>query len=189
LKPAFATFLLVGPTSITVRKSLSVRRESKMNMMKFISRMWYYFRLGYSNYLSFPLGVGETIVVFYVLLITRIPILIKVFPTFLTFMFLFIFCGTPISVVIGWLYLKRTVLYSSENDITVESNQYNYKAVPGKEQECLYPMMLEQLRLLTKLAGDKLTPAEANAIAELQDKSEMLIAGGYIGKPRRTLNF
>jgi hypothetical protein len=151
--------------------------------------MWYYFRLGYSNYLSFPLGVGETIVVFYVLLITRIPILIKVFPTFLTFMFLFIICGTPISVVIGWLYLKRTVLYSSETDISVESNPYNYKLTPGYQVEVLFPMMLEQLRLLRKVAADKLTPTETGRLDELEKTTEKLLAGGYVGNPRRTLNF
>lgn len=151
--------------------------------------MWYYFRLGYSNYLSFPLGVGETIVVFYVLLITRIPVLIKVFPTFLIFTFLFTICGTPISIAIGWLYLKRTMLYSSETDITVESNPYNYKLAPGWQMEVWLPMMLEQLKLLRKVASDKLTPAEKLRLDELEEKSEKLLAGGYVGKPKRTVNF
>ncbi len=160
-----------------------------MNLIRFISRMWYYFRLGYQNYLSFPLGVGETIVVFYVLLITRIPILIKVFPTFLIFTFLFIICGTPISVVIGWLYLKRTMLYSSETDIGVESNPYNYKTTPGWQEEVFFPMLLEQLRLLRKVAGDKLTPTETDRLDELEKKMETLLAGGYVGNPRRAVNF
>ena len=158
-----------------------------MNLMRLISRLWYYFRLGYSNYLSFPLGVGETIVVFYVLLITRIPVLIKVFPTFLIFMFLFIICGTPISVLIGWLYLKRTVLYSSETDINVEANPYSYKLAPGYQVEVMFPMMLEQLRLLRKVAADKLTPTETDCLDELEKKTETLLAGGYVGNPKRRL--
>ena len=161
----------------------------KISLYRFITRTWYYFRLGYSNYLSFPLGVGETIVVFYVLLITRIPVLLKVFPTFLTFMFLFIICGTPISVAIGWLYMKRTLLYSSEADITAESNPYSFKLTPGYQTEVMFPMMLEQLRLLRRVAEDKLTPAEMNRLDELEKKTEILLAGGYVGTPKRVLNF
>ncbi|HUK50627.1 MAG TPA: hypothetical protein VLV18_06280 [Terriglobales bacterium] len=161
----------------------------KINSCRLITRIWYYFRLGYSNYLSFPLGVGETVVVFYVLLITRIPLLLKVFPTFLTFMFLFIICGTPISVTIGWLYMKRTLLYSSEADINIESNPYSFKLTPGYQTEVMFPMMLEQLRLLRRVAADKLTRTEMNRLDELEKKTEVLLAGGYVGNPKRVRNF
>jgi hypothetical protein len=83
--------------------------------------------------------------------------------------------------------MKRTTLYSSEADINVESNPYSYKLAPGYQVEVMFPMMLEQLRLLRKVAADKLTPTETDCLDELEKKTETLLAGGYVGNPKRRL--
>jgi hypothetical protein len=99
--------------------------------------------------------------------------------------------GVPLAVVVGWTHLKRSKLFSSELDISVEANPYNYKLPPGWMKEAWVPVMLAQLGLLRKLSekGGLLTDSEKREIAELEGKMETLMKGGYVGSPRRELNF
>ena len=53
------------------------------------------------------------------------------------------------------------------------------------------PVMLVQLRLLRKISEDKgvLTDAERAEMDELERKIRTLLEGGYLGSPKRELNF
>jgi len=139
---------------------------------KLTFRAWYYFRLGYSTYLTFILGYASTLVTVYYLAIRNIPSLLDIF---------------PLSVGIGWIHLKRSRLFSSEVDIGVESNPYNYKLQPGKDTEISTPFLLISIRILKKLADTNglLTSPEKAEITQLEDRLLTLLGGGYIGTPRR----
>jgi hypothetical protein len=159
--------------------------------LRLVYRAWYYFRLGYSTYLTFLLGYFSTLVTVYYLAVRNMPPLLDLFPHFLEFAVLATVVGAPLAVVIGWIHLKRSRLFSSEQDIGVEANPYIYKLQPGWMKEAWTPVMLTQLRLLSKLSerSGLLTDPERKAIADLEGKMLTLMSGGYVGSPRRQLSF
>jgi hypothetical protein len=158
---------------------------------RWIYRAWYYFRQGYSTYLTFLLGYVSTLVTVYYLAVRNMPPLLDLFPHFASFAVLATVVGVPLAVVIGWVHMKRSRLFSSEQDITVESNPYQYKLAPGYLKEVWFPVMLMQLRLLGKIAENKgfLTDSERAEMDELEKKMRTLLTGGYVGAPKRELNF
>jgi hypothetical protein len=163
----------------------------KTGPVKLLSRFWYYFRVGYGTYLTFVLGYGSTLVTVYYLAIKNVPDLLAIFPKFLPFAGLATIVGAPLSVAIGWIHLKRSKLYSSELDISTEANPYNYKITPGINTEVLYPAYVEILHVLRKLAETNmlLNESELEHIEALEKKFDLLLKGGSVGRPRRTLNF
>ncbi|MGA3109001.1 MAG: hypothetical protein ABSD99_06025 [Candidatus Bathyarchaeia archaeon] len=154
-------------------------------------RSWYYFRLGYATYLTFILGYVSTLITVYYLAIKNIPSLLDIFPKFVPFAVLATVIGVPFSVAVGWIHLKRSHLFSSETDISVEANPYNYKMMPGKEAVLSTPMMLIQLRILRRLAETNglLKGREKEEIEGLENMLLTLLKGGYVGEPRRNANF
>ena len=155
----------------------------------FVARAWYYFRMGYSTYLTFLLGYVSTLVTVYYLAIKNIPDLLVVFPHFVPFAVLGTALGVPLSVVIGWLHLKRTPAYASEADISAEANPYYYKLYPGYTREAFAPLYLELLVQLKKLASAQglLSSEEKARIEALENKMQVLIDGGFVGTPRRKM--
>ena len=155
-----------------------------------LSRAWFYFRLGYATYLTFLLGYVSTLITVYYLAIKNIPDLLNVFPRFVPFAVLATVIGAPLSVAIGWFHLKRSTLYSSEADITIESNPWNYKLPPGYAKEAFYPLLLAELKLLRKLAQKEsvISNSEMNELNVLEEKLQTLVDGGYVGTPRRKMN-
>jgi len=153
----------------------------------YLTRFWYYFRVGYATYLTFVLGYVSTLITVYYLAIKNLPDLLNIFPHFVPFAILATIVGAPLSVAIGWLHLKRSHAYSSEADITVESNPYSYKLVPGKEAEAFAPSYLELLTLLRKLleAQNLLSEADDMRVKALEAKLHSLINGSDVGNPRR----
>jgi len=158
-----------------------------LDIIRLVTRSWYYFRMGYSTYLTFLLGYVSTFVTVYYLAIKDMPMLLSIFPHFLTFVLFGTIVGVPLSVLIGWLHLKRTPAYTAEADIGVEANPYNYKLPPGFWREALAPTFLELLRQNHRiLATNKILSSEdEQKISELERKLMTLISGGYVGSPRR----
>jgi len=152
-----------------------------------VTRFWYYFRIGYSTYLTFLLGYISTLITVYYLAIKNLPYLLSIFPKFEVFSVLATVIGAPASVIIGWLHLKRTQAYTAEADITIESNPYSYKAVPGKEADAFVPSYLELLRLVTKLLDSQnlLSKEDAVRVKAVEDKLQSLIEGKMVGTPKR----
>ena len=158
-------------------------------MVKYITRFWYYFRIGYATYLTFLLGYVSTLITVYYLAIKSLPYLLDIFPHFETFSLLATVIGAPASVIIGWLHLKRSQAYNAEADISVESSPYTYKLSPGVLQEAFAPLYFEllvQVRKLTEAQG-LLSDTERARIEDIEKKMQTLIDGGYVGKPRRKI--
>ncbi|MGA2461309.1 MAG: hypothetical protein ABSF82_07810 [Candidatus Bathyarchaeia archaeon] len=159
-----------------------------MSVLRLVSRAWYYFRLGYSTYLTFILGYLSTLVTVYYLAVKNIPQLLDIFPKFLPFAFLATVIGAPLSVAIGWVHLKRSALFTSEADIAVEANPYIYKLPEsGIARDVQTPSELLRLRLLKKLAevNGLLSDAEKAEIGAVEQKYQTLLEGKYVGVPRR----
>jgi len=153
-----------------------------------VARLWYYFRLGYSTYLTFLLGYISTLITVYYLAIKNIPELLNIFPKFVPFAGLSTVIGVPLSIIIGWVHLKRSAAFSAETDIGIEANPYYYKLIPGKEEVYapLYLELLVQMKRLAKMQG-LMSPEEISRIEDLERKLQILIDGGYVGNPRRRL--
>lgn len=160
------------------------------NAPKWAFRSWYYFRLGYSTYLTFLLGYASTLVTVYYLAIKSIPSLLDIFPKFVPFAAVCTLVGVPLSIGIGWIHLKRSGLYASEADISVEANPYQYKLPPGMSMEVNTPAALIQLRILRKLADANglLNASEKSELDDLEKKFQLLLDGGYVGTPRSHAN-
>ena len=156
---------------------------------RFIPRLWFYFRMGYATYLTFLLGYVSTLVTVYYLAVKNIPDLLDIFPHFVPFAILGTVIGVPTSIAIGWIHLKRSPAWSAELDVSVEANPYNYKLVPGYYREAWTPLYLELLILLRRIAvAQNLVDREELArIDDLEQKLRVLIAGGYVGTPRRSM--
>ena len=94
--------------------------------------------------------------------------------------------GTPLAVAIGWIHLKRSPAYSSEMDIGVEANPYNYKLPPGYLKEVYTPLYLELLVLQKRMLDRQglLTDEERTRIEALEGKLHTLMDGGFVGAPR-----
>jgi len=151
--------------------------------------LWFYFRIGYSTYLTFLLGAVNTLVVVWYLAIRDIPVVEEVFGHFAPFAILVTVVGVPLSIAVGWAHYKRSSVYISEVDIQVEANPYNYKLVPGKEQEVFVPVYSELLHLLRRLCQNQkiLTAEEAQMIDDLERRLNVLAKGGMVGTPKRKL--
>ena len=157
-----------------------------MKASNFAFRMWYYFRVGYSTYLSFLLGIATTFVTVYYLAISNIPQLRAVFPHFGLFVGIALVIGIPVACGIGWFHIKGSALWKSEIDIASEANPYLYKMYPGYWLEAFTPLYLELLMGLKKILEKEgmLTEEERRRIKDLEEKLETLIKGGYVGVPR-----
>jgi len=162
-----------------------------MNFSRFLPRAWYYFRTGYTTYLTFLLGAVNTLTIIYVLLGAQIPALVALFPTFLVFAVVAITAGVPVTILIGWLHLKRSPIYTSELDVSVEANPYYYKMPPGYWPEVILPTYQETIRYLTRLLEKEklLTAEDRERIKALDEKMDILMKGGYVGHPKRRINF
>lgn len=155
--------------------------------VRFLTRLWFYFRIGYSTYLTFLLGAVNTLVVVWYLAIKDIPLIEEIFGHFIPFAVVVTLVGGPASIAVGWAHYKRTSAYTSEVDIQVEANPYNFMLMPGKEKEVWAPMYLEYLVLLRKLAqrGDLLDAEDVSRVEALERKLKRLLEGGFAGTPRR----
>jgi hypothetical protein len=146
--------------------------------------------MGYATYLTFLFGYVSTLVTVYYLAIKNVPDLVAIFPRFVPFAVLATVVGVPLSVGIGWFHLKRSNLYSSEADISVEANPWNYKLIPGVWRDAFYPAFLAELRLMRALALKEslLSDSEKRELDSLEERLRMLIEGGYVGTPRRKMS-
>ena len=158
-----------------------------MKVGSFIGRLWFYFRIGYSTYLTFLLGFVSTLVTVYYLAIKNIPDLLNVFPHFVPFAAIATLIGIPLSVSVGWAHYKRSPAFTSELDIQVEANPYYFKLPPGFNKEVYGPLYLELLMLLKKLSTTEnlLDKNDMDRIEALERKLRILNDGGMVGTMRR----
>jgi hypothetical protein len=143
--------------------------------------------LGYSTYLTFLLGYVSTLITVYYLAIKNMPSLLDVFPHFVPFAVLATVVGVPVAIALGWVHMKRSGLFSSEADISVEANPYQYKLAPGMSKEVMTPSTLMMLKMLRKIAETNglLSDSEKAEMDDLEKKLLTLLDGGYVGLPRR----
>lgn len=156
-------------------------REQFEMKKKLPFRAWYYFRIGYTQYFTFILALANMLTVTYYFVVTSEPSLKLVFPSFSAYVVISTLIGMPLLSIVGFVHLKRSHAFTSEMDVSVESNPYTYKLAPGILRECLAPLYLELLMLGRKsIAGDVLTTEELKKLEDLQKKLDFIIKGGSL---------
>lgn len=157
-----------------------------MNVRRLVFRSWYYFRLGYSTYVAFPLGFASTMIIIYELALKDVPSLQSIFPHLYVFGIVALFVLVPISIYAGLYHIKRTGAYSAEASVLTESNPYMYKAIPGKEREVTIPLMMMTAKGLAKIMEQQksITKEEMEQFRAVLEKAETLLQGEPVGLPK-----
>jgi len=147
-------------------------------------RAWYYFRQGWSTYFAFIIAAVNTMVTTYYLAIDKASFLKIIFPSFTIYSLVWIAIGIPLLIIIGYIHFKKSLAFTAEVDISVEANPYMFKLIPGYNKDVLFPMHLLMMNMFVKLSkNEKLNDEEIKEISEIQKKLQILIDGGYVGKP------
>lgn len=148
-------------------------------------RAWFYFRMGWGTYFAFIFAAINTLVVTYYLAIEKIPALEIIFPSFVNYVIIISLIGIPILVIFGYAHFKRTHAFGTEQEISVESNPYNYRLVPGHQIQVFAPAFLELLKLNLKIINkEPISEGESKKINEIIEKLSTLCEGGWVGKPQ-----
>ncbi|SRR5712692_22111 len=152
-----------------------------------IYRSWYYFRIGYGTYLTFPLGYIGFLALIYLEFLVPLGLNVGIFNSVVFFEIAVAIFMTPAGIILGYLHLKQTKAWTSEIEVGVEANPYNYKVTPGKEREAYAPIALVTLQLVRKIAekDNILTLEEKQQLEVLESKMNNLLQGKYIVKPKR----
>lgn len=87
-----------------------------------IYRLWWYFRRGWSTYISIPISFANTLVIIYYLLIENASAAKSLFPSFTTFA-IFALAALPITTLLGWLD-KRMGALRTEVALIYETNPF-----------------------------------------------------------------
>jgi len=156
-----------------------------MKIEEKLFRVWYYFRLGYSTYLSFVLGMFSFVTTTYYLAINNMPFLSDVFPSVVVYAVFLALILPFIGTIVGWVHMKRTLAFTEQISIGIEANPYTYKIQPGIGTHVAWPNLLLNLdfvEIMLESSGN-MTPEQQQRINDLRSKIKHLLEGGSIGVP------
>ncbi len=155
-------------------------------MKKVHFRSWYYFQTGYTQYFTFTIAVINMLTTTYYLAINQNEIIGKIFPTFSTYVIISSTIGIPLLVFLGYLHMRRSHIYKSQQDILQESSPYNYYLLPGIQKEVMTPLFRELLELGRKsLSNEGITEEQSKRLDDLVQKLELLSSGGSLEMPKK----
>lgn len=162
--------------------------ESHMKHRRRSFKGFYYFRMGYSTYFAMIVGTINILTTTYFLAAKKIPFIVHVFPTFLSYVLFLAVIGTPLIILFGWLHYKRIGTYAAEANIVTESSPYSYKLPPGYAKEVFGPAYVAILKLaVKKTQGETLSEEEIESIKKIEDQLVHLTDGGHVGNPPKGL--
>lgn len=155
---------------------------TNFDLNRIIYRAWFYFRVGYSTYLALLVGIASNLLLFYKLGIQDIDLLHDWFTSLTLFAITAILILLPVSIGAGLYHMKRTGAYAADAAVSAEQNPYAYKAIPGKEQQVLYPILALTLKGLVKvLEKQPVTEEEKQEFEKALEKTNRLIQGEPVG--------
>lgn len=160
-----------------------------MNFSKLIFRSWFYFRAGYNTYIAFFIGFSSNVIVIYKLGIAENKFLGPIFASLTVFAIIALAVLIPVSIAVGLYHMKRTGAYAAEASVSLESNPYIYKLVPGKEQEVFLPLWILTVRSLERLLeqDNPMTQEERQEMEDTLKKATALMKGQSVGHPRQQM--
>ena len=148
-------------------------------------RSWFYFRTGWTIYFAFIFAALNTLTVTFYLAVENYPFLKEIFPSFISYITFFVVIGIPSLIIIGWIHYRRSAGFSSEAEVSVESNPIFFRSPPGWYIQVMFPLFLKLSEFLLKYSKDeKFSKEEITEIVELQKKIQTLLEGGMVGSPK-----
>jgi len=153
--------------------------KHRLNVLRHVSKAWFYFRMGNSIYLAFVMSFIQFITVEYVFVIQRIPFLAFLHLLEFTVLFLAIYGG--LAILAGVVHMRTQAFTDSE--ISAPQSPFTYKMLPyGKERYLNVPMGLDMLKVTREIARavGVLTPELEVRFAKYEKMYEILLAGGAI---------
>ena len=155
-------------------------------MKKIPFRSWFYSQTGYSQYFTFTIAVINMLTTTYYLAINQNEIIGKIFPTFSTYVVISSTIGIPLLVFLGYLHMRRSHIYKSQQDILQESSPYNYYLLPGIQKEVMAPLFYDLLELGRKsLSNEGITEEQSKRLDDLVQKLKLLSSGGSLELPKK----
>ena len=131
-------------------------------------RGWYYFRIGWSIYLSLILAAINTLTITFYLAIENYPALKSIFPTFEIYVIVTVLIGIPLLVAIGYAHYKRTKARKAEVDILVETNPYIMRTLVNTDIVLVLTLKLAEI---IKNSNDDSIPKELlDELTKLQNE-------------------
>ena len=131
-------------------------------------RGWYYFRIGWSIYLSLILAAINTLTITFYLAIENYPALKSIFPTFEIYIITTVLIGFPLLVAIGYAHYKRTKARKAEVDILVETNPYIMRTLVNTDIVLVLTLKLAEI---IKNSNDDSIPKELlDELTKLQNE-------------------
>jgi len=114
-----------------------------------IIRRWYDFRNGHGIYLIFALTFTNFVLIFYRLLIERVPFLDEIFTDLWLFMIIFVLIYVPVAVLIGHWHKKTQM--KVETEVITRQN----------------PLFAKFIRIIIDIQTGKASEKEVNDVREL----------------------
>ncbi|MDE1877944.1 MAG: hypothetical protein KGI07_05370 [Thaumarchaeota archaeon] len=155
-------------------------------MTKVHFRSWFYFQTGYSQYFTFSIAIVNMLTTTYYLIISQNSEIGKIFPNFSIYVLVSSIIAVPILITLGFIHMRRSAIYTSQQDVLQESWPYNYYLTPGIQKEILAPLLRELLELgRHSISNDGITSEQSRRLDELVTKLELLISGGSLEMPKK----
>lgn len=110
--------------------------------------------MGFATYAVFPLSFFSNVSVIYYLMVSHIPVLQSLFPSFLIFSFFGFATIASLSIFFGRIHYKSKI-FQKDNQVNTEQNPYIYKTPPGINQHLSIPTNILLLKSLRKLADER----------------------------------
>jgi hypothetical protein len=155
-------------------------------MKKIFSRSWFYFQTGYSQYFTFTLALLNMLTTTYYLVIAQNELGDKLFTSFSTYVIISSIIGIPLLIFIGFVHMRRSQIYKSQQDVLQESWPYNYYLLPGIQKEVMAPLFRELLVLgRMSISNESITEQQSKRLDDLTQKLELLSSGGSLDMPKK----
>lgn len=147
-------------------------------------RSWFYFRTGYSQYFAFILALGNMLTLTYYLVISNSSIVSSLLPNFTSYVIVSLIIAIPTLSLVGYLHMKRSPAFASEQEVTAEAQPYHYKLPPGIWKMCTVPLLLELLIITRKsIQNESPNKIDLEKLVELEKNLDLLVKGGSFHKP------
>lgn len=145
-----------------------------------VFRLWYYFRAGYINYDNLGLSLLSSFIVIYKLGLSQISWFANIFPHLTDFLIVAVAASIPFNIGLGAFHAsrKRGPL-NSEIEVSMLTNPFMYRAIPGKEIQLMLPVTMLSLDFIEDYYRDRgqLTPEKQRRIEESKKRLNMLLDG------------
>lgn len=146
-----------------------------------VFRLWYYFRAGYVNYDNLGLSLLSSFIVIYKLGLAQISWFANFFPHLSDFLLVAIIVSIPLNIGLGAFHAsRRRGPLNSEIEVSMLTNPFMYRAIPGKEVQLMLPVTLLSLEFIEDFykSQNTLTKERQEEIARCKGLVSKLLNGG-----------